>query len=157
MGYWGNDSATLKSIRNLWFHTGDHGIRDAEGFYFFRVRETDSIRRRGENVSAWEIERVLVTHDDLLETAAYGVPSPIGGQEVMVAIVRKDGASVTPEEVLDFCQGKMPHFAVPRYVRFVDELPKSHAQRVLKQQLKAEGTEVHGVWDRESVGYQVQR
>jgi crotonobetaine/carnitine-CoA ligase len=74
-----------------------------------------------------------------------------------VAIVLKDGATVTPEEVLDFCQGKMPHFAVPRYVRFVDELPKSHAQRILKQELKAEGIEADGVWDRESVGYQVQR
>jgi crotonobetaine/carnitine-CoA ligase len=157
MGYWGNDSATLKSMRNLWFHTGDHGTRDEDGFYFFRVRETDSIRRRGENVSAWEIERVLATHEGLAETAAYGVASPIGGQEVMVAIVLKEGASVSPEEVLDFCQGKMPHFAVPRYVRFVDELPKSHAQRILKQELKAEGIEVEGVWDRESVGYQVQR
>jgi crotonobetaine/carnitine-CoA ligase len=157
MGYWGNDTATLKSMRNLWFHTGDHGTRDEDGFYFFRVRETDSIRRRGENVSAWEIERVLAMHEDLLETAAYGVASPIGGQEVMVAIVLRDGASVTPEAVLDFCQGKMPHFAVPRYVRFVEELPKSHAQRILKHQLKAEGIEGHGVWDRESVGYQVQR
>jgi crotonobetaine/carnitine-CoA ligase len=157
MGYWGNDSATLKSMRNLWFHTGDMGHRDEDGFHFFRVRETDSIRRRGENVSAWEIEQVLALHPDLLESAAYGVASPIGGQEVMVAIVLKDGASVTPEEVLDFCQDKMPHFAVPRYVRFVDELPKSHAQRILKQELKAEGVEAEGVWDRESVDYKVRR
>jgi crotonobetaine/carnitine-CoA ligase len=157
MGYWGNDSATLKSIRNLWFHTGDHGHRDEDGFYFFRVRESDSIRRRGENVSAWEIEQVLALHPDLLESAAYGVPSPIGGQEVMVAIVCKSGTSVAPEEVLDFCQDKMPHFAVPRYVRFVDELPRSHAQRVLKHELKAEGIEAEGVWDRESVGYKVHR
>jgi carnitine-CoA ligase len=157
MGYWGNDSATLKSIRNLWFHTGDHGHRDEDGFYFFRVRESDSIRRRGENVSAWEIEQVLALHPDLLESAAYGVPSPLGGQEVMVAIVCKSGTSVAPEEVLDFCQDKVPHFAVPRYVRFVDELPRSHAQRVLKHELKAEGIEAEGVWDRESVGYKVQR
>jgi crotonobetaine/carnitine-CoA ligase len=157
MGYWNNDSATLRSIRNLWFHTGDMGHRDEDDFHFFRVRETDSIRRRGENVSAWEIERVLALHADVLESAAYGVPSPIGGQEVMVAIVLKSGASVTPEAVLDFCQDKMPHFAVPRYVRFVDSLPKSHAQRILKQELKAEGIEADGVWDRESVGYKVHR
>jgi crotonobetaine/carnitine-CoA ligase len=157
LGYWNNDSATLKSIRNLWLHTGDHGHRDADDFYFFRVRETDSIRRRGENVSAWEVERVLALHPELLESAVYGVPSPIGGQEVMAAIVRKPGSSVTAEAVLDFCQDKMPHFAVPRYVRFVDVLPKSHAQRILKHELKAEGIETDGVWDRETVGYKVHR
>ena len=156
-GYWDNDSATLKSIRNLWFHTGDHGHRDADDFFFFRARETDSIRRRGENVSAWEVERVLALHPDVLESAAYGVPSPIGGQEVMAAIVLKAGTTVPPEAILDFCAGKMPHFAVPRYLRFVDSLPKSHAQRILKQELKAEGTEADGVWDRETIGYQVQR
>ena len=156
-GYWRNDSATLKSIRNLWFHTGDHGHRDEDDFYFFRVRETDSIRRRGENISAWEVERVLAQHPELLESAVYGVPSPIGGQEVMAAIVRKPGSTVGPEEILDFCQDRMPHFAVPRYVRFLDSLPKSHAQRILKQELKATGIEAEGVWDRETVGYKVHR
>jgi carnitine-CoA ligase len=87
----------------------------------------------------------------------YAVPSPLGGQEVMAAIVLKPGSTLAPEEVLDFCQDKMSHFAVPRYLRFVDELPKSHAQRILKQELKAEGTEADGVWDRESVGYKVRR
>jgi carnitine-CoA ligase len=156
-GYWNNDSATLKSIRNLWFHTGDHGYRDADGFFFFKARETDSIRRRGENVSAWEVERVLALHEEVLESAVYGVPSSIGGQEVMAAIVLKPGSILAPEALLDFCTERMAHFAVPRYLRFVDSLPKSHAQRILKQELKAEGTEVDGVWDREAVGYQVRR
>ncbi len=156
-GYWDNDSATLKSMRNLWFHTGDHGYRDEDEFFFFKARETDSIRRRGENVSAWEVERVLALHPELLESAVYGVPSPIGGQEVMAAIVTTPDSSLTPEAVLDFCQGKLSHFAIPRYLRFVDSLPKSHAQRILKQELKAEGTEAEGVWDRESVGYKVVR
>jgi crotonobetaine/carnitine-CoA ligase len=156
-GYWNNDSATLKSIRNLWFHTGDHGHSDAEGFFYFRVRETDSIRRRGENVSAWEVERVLALHEEVLESAVYGVPSPIGGQEVMAAIVLKPGSTLAPEALLDFCTERMAHFAVPRYLRFVDSLPKSHAQRILKQELKAEGAEADGVWDRESVGYKVRR
>lgn len=156
-GYWNNDSATLKSLRNLWFHTGDHGHRDEDDFYYFRVRETDSIRRRGENISAWEVERVLALHDEVLESAVYGVASPIGGQEVMAAIVLTPGSDLAPEAVLDFCQDKMSHFAVPRYVRFVDSLPKSHAQRILKQELKAEGTAADGVWDRETVGYKVHR
>ena len=156
-GYWGNDSATMKSIRNLWFHTGDHGYRDADGFFFFKARETDSIRRRGENVSAWEVERVLALHEEVLESAVYGVPSPLGGQEVMAAIVLQPGSTLAPEALLDFCNERMAHFAVPRYLRFVDSLPKSHAQRILKQELKAEGTEADGVWDRESVGYKVRR
>ena len=156
-GYWNNDTATLKSIRNLWFHTGDHGYRDADGFFYFKARETDSIRRRGENVSAWEVERVLALHDEVLESAVYGVPSPLGGQDVMAAVVIKSGSTLAPEALLDFCTERMAHFAVPRYLRFVDSLPKSHAQRILKQELKAEGTEADGVWDRERVGYKVRR
>jgi crotonobetaine/carnitine-CoA ligase len=156
-GYWDNDAETLKSLRNLWFHTGDHARRDADGFYFFVTRATDSIRRRGENVSAWEVERVLADHPKILEAAVYGVPSELGGQEVMVAVVTRPEAEITPEELLGFCTGKMPYFAVPRFVRFVDELPKSHAQRILKQELKAEGVAAPGVWDRESAGYEVRR
>jgi crotonobetaine/carnitine-CoA ligase len=155
--YWGNDAATLASMRNLWFHTGDNAYQDADGFFWFVARGTDSIRRRGENVSAWEVERVLADHDELLEAAVYGVPSELGGQEVMVAAVRRPESDITAEQLLDYCTGRMPHFAVPRYVRFMDKLPRSHAQRVLKPQLKAEGPEAPGVWDREAVGYVVQR
>ena len=152
--YWGNDAATLDSMRNLWFHTGDNAYRDEDGYFWFVARGTDSIRRRGENVSAWEVERVLADHPELLEAAVYGVPSELGGQEVMVACVRRPESEITAEELLDFCTGKMPHFAVPRYVRFMDQLPRSHAQRVLKPELKAAGADAPGVWDRESVGYQ---
>jgi carnitine-CoA ligase len=155
--YWGNETATLAAMRNLWFHTGDNAYRDEDGFFWFVARGTDSIRRRGENVSAWEVERVLADHDELLEAAVYGVPSELGGQEVMVAAVRRPESSISAEDLLDYCIGKMPHFAVPRYVRFMDALPRSHAQRVLKQELKTDGADAPGVWDRESVGYVVQR
>src|SRR3954447_22097617 len=155
--YWANDAATIASMRNLWFHTGDNAYQDEDGFFWFVGRGTDSIRRRGENVSAWEVERVLADHEELLEAAVYGVPSELGGQEVMVAVVRRPESDITPEELLDYCTGKMPHFAVPRYVRFMDALPRQHAQRVLKQELKAAGTDAPGVWDREAVGYAVQR
>ena len=155
--YWGNDAATLGSMRNLWFHTGDNAYRDEDGFFWFVARGTDSIRRRGENVSAWEVERVLADHPELLEAAVYGVPSELGGQEVMVAVVRRPESGITAEELLDYCTGRMPHFAVPRYVRFMDALPRSHAQRVLKLELKGAGAEAPGVWDREAVGYVVQR
>ena len=155
--YWSNDAATLAAMRNLWFHTGDNAYRDEDGYFWFVARGTDSIRRRGENVSAWEVERVLADHPELLEAAVYGVPSELGGQEVMVACVRRSESEVSAEELLDYCTGKMPHFAVPRYVRFMDRLPRSHAQRVLKPELKADGADAPGVWDRESVGYVVQR
>jgi crotonobetaine/carnitine-CoA ligase len=156
-GYWGNDTATVAAVRNLWFHTGDLAHQDADGFVWFHERGTDSIRRRGENVSAWEVERVLADHPELLEAAVFGVPAEIGGQEVMVAVVAKPATEITPELLLDYCIGKMPHFAVPRYVRFMDRLPRSHAQRVLKQELKAAGVSAPDVWDREAAGYVVKR
>ena len=155
--YWGNDDATLGAMRNLWFHTGDLARQDDDGYIWFLERGTDSIRRRGENVSAWEVERVLADHPGLLEAAVFGVPAELGGQEVMVAIVPKPSTEITPEQLLDFCTGKMPHFAVPRYVRLMDKLPRSHAQRVLKPELKAAGVEASGVWDREAAGYVVAR
>jgi crotonobetaine/carnitine-CoA ligase len=155
--YWGNDAATLGAMRNLWFHTGDLARQDDDGYIWFLERGTDSIRRRGENVSAWEVERVLADHPGLLEAAVFGVPAELGGQEVMVAIVPKPGTEITPEQLLDFCTGRMPHFAVPRYVRLMDKLPRSHAQRVLKPELKAAGVEASGVWDREAAGYVVAR
>jgi crotonobetaine/carnitine-CoA ligase len=155
--YWANDSATLALLGNLWFHTGDHARQDDDGYVWFLERATDSIRRRGENVSAWEVERVLADHPDLLEAAVYGVPSDVGGEEIAAAVVLRPGAALTAEALLDFCTGKMSHFAVPRYVRFMDALPRNHAQRVLKKELRADGVDAPGVWDRESVGYVVQR
>ena len=125
-GYWNNDTATLKSIRNLWFHTGDHGYRDADGFFFFRARETDSIRRRGENISAWEVERVLALHDELLESAVYGVPSPMGGQEVMAAIVLKPGSSARPGGCARFLPGQdaaLRGSQIPAVRRFAAQVP----------------------------------
>jgi crotonobetaine/carnitine-CoA ligase len=155
--YWNDDAATLAALRNLWFHTGDLAHRDEDGYVWFQERGTDSIRRRGENVSAWEVEQVLASHPGLLEATVFGVPSELGGHEVMVAAVPRPGDALTPEALLDYCAGKMPHFAVPRYVRLMDELPRSHAQRVLKHELKAEGVAAPGVWDRESAGYEVRR
>ena len=155
--YWNNDAATLGALANLWFHTGDLARVDADGYIWFQERKTDSIRRRGENVSAWEVERVLGDHPDLLEAAVIGVPAELGGQEVMAVVVPRPGTDITPEALLEFCTGKMAHFAVPRYVRFMDKLPRSYAQRVLKPELKAAGVDAPGVWDRESVGFVVSR
>jgi crotonobetaine/carnitine-CoA ligase len=155
-GYYKRPDATVESWRNLWFHTGDRGRMDEDGFLYFIDRMKDNIRRRGENISSWEIESVVNTHPEIEEAAAYGVASDLSEQEVMITAVRIEGSELQPEKLLDFCQGKMSHFAVPRYVRWVDALPKNHAQRVQKFVLRSDGV-TDDTWDRESVGYVVQR
>ncbi len=153
--YWGDLEATVQTFRNLWFHTGDRGTRDEDGWFYFVDRLKDSIRRRGENISSWEVEQVLNDHEDVEETAVVGVPSDLTEEEVLVVVVLKPGRTLEPEALLDFCQERMPHFAVPRYVRFADELPKNHAQRIQKPVLREQG--VAAAWDRESIGYVVRR
>ena len=155
-GYYKRPDATVEAWRNLWFHSGDRGMMDEDGFVYFIDRMKDNIRRRGENISSWEVESVVNTHPEIVEGAAYGVASELSEQEVMVAVVRTEGSTLGPEELLDFCQGKMSHFAVPRYVRWMDALPKNHAQRVQKFALRDEGI-TDDTWDRESVGYVVRR
>ncbi len=155
-GYYKRPDATVEAWRNLWFHTGDRGRMDEDGFVYFIDRMKDNIRRRGENISSWEIESVVNTHAEIEEAAAYGVASELSEQEVMVCAVRVPGSDITPEVLLDFCQGNMSHFAVPRYVRWVDALPKNHAQRVQKFTLRDEGVTAD-TWDRESVGYVIER
>lgn len=154
--YYKRPEATVEAWRNLWFHTGDRGRMDQEGFLYFIDRMKDCIRRRGENISSWEVESTINTHPAVLESAAYGVPSELTEYEVVVAVVFKEGESAEPTELLDFCHGKLPHFAIPRYVRIMHDLPKNHAQRVQKYQLRDEGI-VADLWDRESVGYKVRR
>ena len=154
--YYHRPEATVEAWRDLWFHTGDRGRMDADGFLFFIDRMKDCIRRRGENISSWEVESTINTHPAVLECAAYGVPSPLTEYEVAVAVVFHPGQAVDPVELLEFCDGKLPHFAIPRYVRVMEELPKNHAQRVQKYELRDEGITAE-MWDREEVGYQVRR
>jgi crotonobetaine/carnitine-CoA ligase len=154
--YYKNPEATVEAWRNLWFHTGDRGRMDADGFVYFIDRMKDCIRRRGENISSWEIESCVNTHPDVAESAAYGVASDLSESDVMIAVVLKDGARVAPEALLDHCTGKIAHFAVPRYVRFMATLPKNHAERVQKVELRGEGVTAD-TWDREAHGYEVVR
>ena len=155
-GYYGQEEATQQAWRNLWFHTGDRGAMDADGYVTFIDRMKDCIRRRGENISSWEVEAVVNTHDAVLESAAYGVASELTEEEVMVAVVVKDGWSLTPEELLDHCQPRMAHFAVPRYLRLVAELPKTPSQRIQKYKLRDEGV-TEDTWDRVEASYEVKR
>jgi crotonobetaine/carnitine-CoA ligase len=148
--------ATVRAFRNLWFHTGDRGRMDEDGYFYFVDRMKDAIRRRGENISSWEVEKVLNTHEAVLESAVVGVPSALTEEEVLAVVVAKEGFVVDPVALLDFCQGRMAHFAVPRYVRIVATLPRTPSQRVEKYKLRSEGVTTD-TWDRESIGYEVKR
>ena len=139
-----------------WFHTGDLATKDKDGWFFFVDRKKESIRRRGENIAPYSIERVINLHDKVLESAAYGVKSELGEDEVMVAVVLQPGETMTPEELLDYCQGKMAYFMIPRYVDFVEKLPKSEVHRVMKRFLKERGVS-ETTYDREKAGYEIKR
>jgi crotonobetaine/carnitine-CoA ligase len=155
-GYYGREEDTVETWRNLWFHTGDRGMLDERGYLTFIDRMKDCIRRRGENISSWEVESTINAHDAVLECAAYGVASELSEADVMVAVVLRPGASLAPEELLDYCAGKMAHFAIPRYIRFMEALPRNHAERVQKTELRADGITADA-WDREAHGYKVAR
>jgi carnitine-CoA ligase len=138
-GYWRRPEDTLRSWRNLWFHTGDLGRMTPLGEVVYMDRVKDSMRRRGENISSFEVERSVNAHPAVLEAAAYPVPSELTEDDVMVAVVLRPGTELAPVELFRFCAETMPRFAVPRYVRIVDELPKTPTARVRKHELRAEG------------------
>ena len=155
-GYWGRPEETLESFRNLWFHTGDLGKLTPLGEVVFLDRVKDSMRRRGENISSFEVERSVNAHPAVLESAAYPIPSELTEDEVMVAVVPRPDADLDLEAVLRFCVETMPRFTVPRYLRSVAELPKTATGRVEKHKLRAEGVTPDTV-DREAVGIVVAR
>ncbi len=148
--------ATLAAFRNLWFHTGDLGVLDGEGYLRFTGRSKDAIRRRGENVSAFEVETAVEEHDAVEACAVVGVDDAISGEEILAVVTVKPGHALSAPALLDHLQPRLPHFAVPRYVRFVAALPRTPSQRVEKYKLRAEGL-AKGTWDREAEGYEVRR
>ena len=142
-GYFGMPDKTTEAFRNLWFHTGDGLRRDADGWYYFVDRLKDAIRRRGENISSYEVEQGLVSHPALAEVAAIGVPADqeAGEDEVMVFLVPEPGAEIIAEEVWAYADKQLPAFAVPRYLRVVDELPKTPSEKVRKMVLREQGVD----------------
>jgi crotonobetaine/carnitine-CoA ligase len=142
-GYLNKPEATVAAWRNLWFHTGDLATVDADGFYTFQDRKKDAIRRRGENVSSWEVEQVLREHDAVAEAAAVPYPSPLGEDDVRVVVTLNAGTQLTAEELLAFCVERLPEFMVPRYVEFRDELPRTPTGRIEKYRLREEGLGVN--------------
>ena len=129
-------------------------MRESDGFYRFIDRMKDAIRRRGENISSFEVEQVLVSHPQVENAAVFPVSSELAEEEVMAALVLRPGAQVSYAELLDFCQPRMPYFAVPRYLQFVDALPVTENGKVTKYKLRERGVTAE-TWDREAVGYKV--
>lgn len=156
LGYYNMPEKTVELMRNHYYHTGDGGYLDEDGYLFFVDRIKDYIRRRGENISSFEVERSVNTHPKVSESAAVAVKSETSEDEVKIVVVMEKGETLTPEELLDFCQERMPYFAVPRYVEFLDNLPKTPTGRVRKNVLREAGITAN-TWDREKVGYQVRR
>lgn len=155
-GYFGMPDKTVEAWRNLWFHSGDRVIRYSCGSFRFLDRMKDAIRRRGENISSFEVEQVVTSHPAIANAAVFPVNSDLAEDEVMVSVVLRDGAQLSPEQLLDYCQPRMPYFAVPRFVDFVAELPTTENGKVQKFKLRTLGVG-EATWDREAAGYIVNR
>jgi crotonobetaine/carnitine-CoA ligase len=155
-GYFGLPEKTVEAWRNLWFHTGDRAIRGPDGYFRFVDRLKDAIRRRGENISSFEVEQVLLSHPAIATAAAFPVQSELAEDEVMVAIVLRDGERLAPEELMAFCEPRMAYFAIPRFVAFVSELPTTESGKIQKYKLRERGITADA-WDREAAGYKLKR
>ncbi|HWS73633.1 MAG TPA: AMP-binding protein [Quisquiliibacterium sp.] len=150
-GYYKSPEATARAWRNGWFHTGDAFRKDAQGNYFFVDRMKDAIRRRGENISSFEVESEVIAHPAIRECAAVAVASEIAEDEVLVAVSLGEGSTLDPAELIGFLRDRMAHFMIPRYVRIMDELPKTPTQKVQKHLIRKEGITAD-TWDREAAG-----
>ncbi|MBI5444263.1 MAG: AMP-binding protein [Deltaproteobacteria bacterium] len=154
--YYNMPEKTLEAFRNLWFHTGDLAKKDADGYYYFVDRKKDALRRRGENISSFEVERAINSHPAVLESAAVAVQSELAEDEVKICVVLKPGCTLSPEALIEYAVDRMPYFAVPRFVEFLDTLPKTPTERTQKYLLKQAGI-TPNTWDREKAGVKVAR
>lgn len=147
-GYYGMPEATAAARRNLWFHTGDGLLQDTEGWFYFVDRFKDCLRRRGENISSFEVEQPILMHPAVLSCAAVGLPADEAGgeEEVGVFVVPKDGMDVTPEEISAWATERLPAFLNPRYLRVMTQLPMTPSGKVQKAELRKLGTAM--AWDR---------
>jgi len=155
-GYFGMPEKTVEAWRNLWFHTGDRVIRDENGYFRFVDRIKDAIRRRGENISSYEVEQVLLAHPDIDIAAVFPARSELAEDEVIATIVTRPGAVIPPIELMQFCAVRLPYFAVPRFVDFVADLPRTENGKIRKYELRERGVTA-STWDRDASGYRLKR
>jgi fatty-acyl-CoA synthase len=146
LGYWEDPERTAEAIDPArWMHTGDLATMDAEGYVKIVGRSKDMIIRGGENVYPREIEEFLYTHEAISDASVYGVPDPRYGEAVMVSVILREGASLTEDELRDYCAGKIAHYKVPRYVTFVSEFPMTVTGKVQKYKMRDEAVEALGL------------
>jgi carnitine-CoA ligase len=154
LGYYGMPDKTAEAFRNLWFHTGDGLRRDEDGWYYFMDRLKDALRRRGENISSYEVEAPILEHSAVAECAVIAVPADheAGEDEVMAVIVPAEGTAPTAQEIWAWCDERIPSFAVPRYLRFTDHLPVTPSEKVQKRELREVGV-TPDTFDRETAAH----
>ena len=145
-GYFGAPEKTVEAWRNLWFHTGDRVVRQADGYFRFVDRLKDAIRRRGENISSFEVEQVLLSHPAVANAAVFPVPSSMAEDEVMAAVILHPGQALEPADLIAYCTPRLPYFALPRYLEFVTELPMTENGKVQKYKLRERGI-TQQTWD----------
>lgn len=151
----GLPARSAEAWRNGWLHSGDALRRDADGIYYFVDRVDDAIRRRGENVSSLEVELEVNSHEEVQESAAVAVPSEYSEDEIKVVVVRVEGSTLTEAELVLYLAERMPYFMVPRFVEFVEDMPRTPTQKIRKAELRAVG--IGDAWDREAAGIEVSR
>lgn len=153
-GYFADPEATLAATRNLWYHTGDLGRTDAEGQFYFVDRLRDLIRFKGRSVSSLAVEEVVRSHPDVAQVAAVGIPSEAmpSEAEIMVTVVVREGGSVGARDLASFVAENAPYYFVPRYIDFVEELPRTPTGKVQKFLLRERGV-AHSAWDRDAEGF----
>ena len=150
-GYHNAAARTVECWRNLWFHTGDLGSLDSEGYLSFVVRQAHWLRRRSENISAYEVESAIAAHPVVKEVIVVGVPSELGEDEVKAFVLPAAGAELTPAAIVQWCEQRLAKFKVPRFIEFVSDFPRSAAkQEIERHKLKAMSNAA--AWDRQRVG-----
>ncbi|AFM25676.1 AMP-binding protein [Desulfomonile tiedjei] len=150
MEYYGMPEVTTNAFRGLWFHTGDAGYFDEQGYLFFVDRLKDAIRRKGENISSYEVEQILLKYHDIAQAAVVPAKSDFGDEEVMAVIVPASDRNVSPDAIVSYAKENMPHFWVPRYIRFMDALPATATGRIEKFRLREQGV-TPDTYDRRAV------
>lgn len=154
--YYKDPEATAAKTKGGWLRSGDFVYQDKDGFFWFVDRKKEALRRRGENITTLEVEMAINKHPKVMESAVIGIPSEMGEDEVMSCVVLKDGESLTPLDLTKFLEDRLAYFAIPRFIRFIDELPKTETQRTEKYRLKEDGV-TEDTWDREKAGYKLKK
>ncbi|MEQ9811312.1 MAG: AMP-binding protein [Azospirillaceae bacterium] len=154
LGYFRNPDAEREVMKDGWFHTGDLARRDVDGFLFYAGRMKEMVRRRGINISAWEVEQVVNKFDRVIESALVGVKNDLGDEDLKIVVKASPDGAFDPLELIRFCESRMPYYQVPRYVEFIDEFPITPTQRIRKSELSRDTA---NIWDLNESGYKLER